>query len=174
MAEVRFLGNVVNLAGEPPRVGERAREFTVHRFSPGEGIVPVTLADLPAKPRLVSVVPSLDTPVCSAQTKMFEQRLAAYGDTVAAYTISVDLPFAQVRWCGVEDVAQMQSLSDYQTHSFGLSWGLLVDEVKLLARAVFVLDADGTVTYAELVPELSDAPAYGPPLAALDSLLRST
>ena len=100
MAEVRFLGNVVNLAGEPPRVGERAREFTVHRFSPGEGIVPVTLADLPAKPRLVSVVPSLDTPVCSAQTKMFEQHLAAYGDKVAAYTISVDLPFAQVRWCG--------------------------------------------------------------------------
>jgi thiol peroxidase len=172
MSQLLFLGNPVHLTGEPPAVGDQAPDFTVHRFVPGEGIVPFTLADLPAKPRLVSVVPSLDTPVCSAQTKMFAERIAAYGDDVAAYTVSVDLPFAQARWCGAEHVENMQSLSDYQTRSFGTSWGMLVDEVKLLARAVFVLDSDGTVTYAEIVPEISHEPAYEPALAALDALVR--
>jgi thiol peroxidase len=172
MTELLFLGNPVHLSAEPPAVGERARDFTVHRFAPGEGIVPVSLDDLPAKPCLVSVVPSLDTPVCSTQTKMFSERLAAYGDRVGAYTVSLDLPFAQARWCGAEGVDNMQTLSDYQTRSFGTSWGMLVDELKLLARAVFVLDADHTVTYAEIVPELSHEPAYAPALAALDALVR--
>jgi thiol peroxidase len=172
MQQLLFLGNPVHLSGDPPEVGEPAREFTAHRFVPGEGIVPFTLADLPAKPTLVSVVPSLDTPVCSTQTKLFAERLAAYGDDVAAYTVSVDLPFAQARWCGAEQVDNMLSLSDYQTRSFGTSWGLLVDEVKLLARSVFVLDAEGTVTYAEVVPEISHEPAYEPALAALDALVR--
>jgi thiol peroxidase len=171
MTQLLFLGNPVHLSGEPPAVGDAAPDFTVHRFVPGEGIVPFALADLPAKPCLVSVVPSLDTPVCSAQTKSFDERLAAYGDAIAAYTVSLDLPFAQMRWCGAEGVDNMESLSDYQDRSFGTSWGLLIDELKLLARAVFVLDADGIVTYAEVVPEVSHAPQYEPALAALDALL---
>lgn len=172
MPKLLFLGNPVHLSGEPPVVGDHAPDFVVHRFAPDEGIVPFTLADLPAKPCLVSVVPSLDTPVCSTQTKMFAERVAAYGDDVAAFTVSLDLPFAQARWCGAEHVDNMRSLSDYQTRSFGTSWGLLVDEVKLLARAVFVLDAEGTVTYAEVVPEITHEPAYEPALAALDELVR--
>jgi thioredoxin-dependent peroxiredoxin len=171
MSEVSFLGNPVHLTGETPAVGESVPDFTVHRFVPGQGIVPFTLGDLPAKPSLVSVVPSLDTPVCSTQTKVFSERLAAYGDDVAAYTVSLDLPFAQARWCGAEGVENMQTLSDYQDRSFGTSWGILVDEIKLLARAVFVLDADHKVTYVEIVPEISDEPMYEPALAALDALV---
>lgn len=172
MPNISFLGNRLHLTGEPPAVGDPAPDFVVHRFIPGEGVIPVSLADLPAKPRLVSVVPSLDTAVCSAQTKEFNARVAAYGDEVAAYTVSLDLPFAQIRWCGTEDVENMQVLSDYQTRSFGTSWGLLVEETKLLARAVFVLDSEGTITYAELVPEITHEPEYEPALAALDALTR--
>jgi thiol peroxidase len=172
MTELLFLGNPVHTTAEAPVVGDQAPAFTAHRFVPGEGILPFTLDDLPAKPTLVSVVPSLDTPVCSTQTKIFNERLAAYGDRVGAYTISLDLPFAQARWCGAEEVENMQTLSDYQNCSFGTSWGMLVDELKLLARAVFVLDADHTVTYTEIVPELSHEPTYAPALAALDALAR--
>src|SRR5258708_26978398 len=112
MAQVSFLGNPLQLSGEPPVAGERAREFTLHRFSPAEGIVAVTLADLPAKPRLLSVVPSLDTPTCSVQTTTFNERLARLGDTIAAYTVSPDLPFAPGRFCGAHGVPNMQALSD--------------------------------------------------------------
>jgi thiol peroxidase len=172
VAQVSFLGNPLTLAGEPPRAGERARDFTLHRFSPDEGMVAVTLADLPAKPRLLSVVPSLDTPVCSVQTTTFEERLSALGDAIAAYTISLDLPFAQARFCGANGVSAMQTLSDYQTRSFGTGWGLLIEEMKLLARAVYVLDPQGTITHAQLVPEISHEPDYEPALAALEDALR--
>lgn len=173
MAEVTFFGNPLHLSGEPPRAGEQARDFTVHRFSPETGITPFTRADLPAKPVLLNVVPSLDTAVCSTQTKTFNERLARYGDAIAAYTVSLDLPFAQARWCGAEDVANVESLSDYQTRSFGTSWGLLIEELKLLARAVFVLDREGTIVYAQLVPEVSHAPDYEPAVASLDAALAS-
>jgi thiol peroxidase len=88
--------------------------------------------------------------------------LAACGDAVAAYTISLDLPFAQARWCGAEGVATMQTLSDWKTRSFGTSWGVLLEETQLLARAIFVLDADGTVTYTQIVPEITHEPEYEP------------
>ena len=93
--------------------------------------------------------------------------LADFGDAVAAYTISLDLPFAQARWCGAERVSTMQTLSDWKTRSFGTSWGVLIEESQLLARAVFVLDAAGTVTYAQVVPEITHEPEYEPLLAAL-------
>lgn len=109
MSAISFRGEPLHLTGEPPRAGERAREFTLHRFSPEEGIVEVMLADLPRKPRLLSVMPSLDTPTCAEQTRSFNARLAAYGDRVAAYAISVDLPFAQHRFCGAERVTRRAS-----------------------------------------------------------------
>jgi thiol peroxidase len=172
--EITFRGDPLHLIGTPPQPGEPARDFTMHRFSPEEGMVEVTLADLPAKPRLLSVVPSLDTPVCSEQTMSFDERLAGYGDRVAAYTISVDLPFAQRRFCDSEGTHNTVTLSDYKTRSFGTSWGMLVDETQLLARGVFVLDADGVVTYAEVVPDISHHPDYDGALRALDNVLAAS
>jgi thiol peroxidase len=169
--EVLGFGKPLHLVGEPPRAGEPARDFEVHRFSPEAGIVPVTLADLPSKPRLLSAVPSLDTPVCSAETTTFDDRLGAFGDAVAAYTVSLDLPFAQARWCSAEGIKVMETLSDWKTRSFGTSWGVLVEEMQLLARAVFVLDADGTVVYTQVVPEITHEPEYEPILAALEQLV---
>jgi thiol peroxidase len=171
VTEVLLFGKPVRLVGEPPRPGEPARDFEVHRFTPDTGLVPVRLADLPAKPRLLSSVPSLDTPVCSLETKTLDERLAAFGDAVAGYTISLDLPFAQARWCGAEGVEAMQALSDWKTRSFGTSWGVLTEETQLLARAVFVLDAAGTVVYTQVVPEITHEPEYEPVLATLESLV---
>jgi thiol peroxidase len=172
MAELLRFGRPVHLVGEPPQRDEPARDFTVHRFTPDKGIVPVTLADLPDKPRLISAVPSLDTPVCSTETKTLNERLAAFGDAVAAYTISLDLPFAQARWCGAEGVRTMQTLSDWKTRSFGTTWGLLVEESQLLCRAVFVLDGAGIVTYAQVVREITHEPEYEPVIAALEQAVR--
>ena len=169
MVEILRFGKPVHLVGEPPQPGDPARDFTVHSFSPETGIVPVTLADLPAKPRILSSVPSLDTPVCSKETVRLNHGLAAFGDAVAAYTISLDLPFAQARWCGAEGVTTMRTLSDWKTRSFGTSWGVLVEETQLLARAIFVLDAGGTVTYTQVVPEITHEPEYEPVLAALEA-----
>jgi thiol peroxidase len=143
----------------------------VHRFTPEDGLVEVTLADLPRQPRLLSVVPSLDTPVCADQTRAFNARLAAYGDGIAAYTISVDLPFAQHRFCGAEHTDRIVALSDYKTRSFGTSWGMLVEESQLLARGVFVLDPGGVVMYAEIVADQVDEPDYDRALRALDEVL---
>jgi thiol peroxidase len=166
-SHVTLRGDPLELAGEPPHAGQRAPDFRMHRFAPDEGLVPVTLADLPRKPRLISVVPSLDTPVCSEQTKAFNQALAQFGERVAAYTVSLDLPFAQNRYCGTEGVDAMQTLSDYQERSFGQNWGMLINDLKLLARGVFVVDPDDTVRYVQVVPEISDYPDYGAALAAL-------
>ncbi len=171
MVEITVFGNPLHLVGTPPEVGESARDFTVIRFSPEEGMVEVTLSDLPQIPRLLSVVPSLDTPTCSAQTRAFNERLHEYEDRVAAYTISLDLPFAQRRFCGDEGIDAMTTLSDYRDRSFGYSWGLLIEETKLLARSVYVLDASGRVVYAQLVSEGTNEPDYGPALEALDALL---
>jgi thiol peroxidase len=169
--KVTARGNEIHLVGEPPQPGEPARDFQVVSFTPETGMAPFTLADLPAKPRLISAVPSLDTPTCSTETKTLNARLAELGDSVAAYTVSVDLPFAQARWCGLEGVDNMTALSDYQTRSFGTNWGMLVDESKLLARGLFVVDAGGTVTYTQIVPEITHEPEYDPVLDALTALL---
>jgi thioredoxin-dependent peroxiredoxin len=171
VATITFLGNELHLVGEPPVAGERARDFLVHGYVAGRGMFPVTWADIAVKPRLISAVPSLDTPVCAQETITLNTRVAELGDAVAAYTVSVDLPFAQARWCGVSDVENMQSLSDYKTRSFGNSWGVLVEETQLLARAVFVVGADDVVTYAQVVPEITHEPDYEPILAALEALI---
>ncbi len=166
MAQIAFKGEPLHLRGEPPRAGDAAPDFTLQN-----GSEPVTLADLPAKPRLLSVVPAIETKTCSQQTKAFNDRLAAYGDRIAAYTVSLDPPDLQARFCSTEGIANMETLSDQPARSFAESWGLLVEETQLLGRAVFVLDADGTITYAQVVPELTHEPDYEPALAALDALL---
>lgn len=164
-AAVTFKGNPLTLAGEAVQVGQSAPDFTLHYYQ--DGLKTITPADLKGKPTIISVVPSLDTPVCATQTKHFNQELAALGDKVNALTVSLDLPFAQGRFCGAEGISNMQTASDYQERSFGNNWGMLIEELKLLARGVFVLDAEGKVAYAETVSEVTNEPNYN---AALDAL----
>lgn len=164
-AAVTFKGNPTTLVGPEVKVGQKAPDFKTLN----SGLGAVTLADTPAKVRLFSVVPSLDTPVCSLQTKKFEEELASFGDNIAAYTVSLDLPFAQKRFCGTEGVKSMSTLSDVHNHSFGQNWGVLIEglPLPLLARSVFVVDKSGTVTYVEYVSEVTAEPKYDAALAAL-------
>src|SRR5436190_24364093 len=129
---ITFKGNPVTLVGPQLKVGDKAPDFRCLTSA----LAPVGIADTPAKPRLFSVVPSLDTPVCSLQTKKFEESLAGMKDKVASYTVSLDMPFAQKRFCGAESVSNMTTLSDVHDHSFGKAFGVLLDglPLKLLAR----------------------------------------
>ncbi len=121
--------------------------------------------------RLITVVPSLDTGVCDTMTRKFNEKAAQLPDSVVVYTISLDLPFAQKRWCGNAGVEKVQTLSDYQDRSFGLAYGVLIKELKLLARAVFVIDQKGMVAYREIVPEVTQEPDYEAALAAVQKLV---
>jgi thiol peroxidase len=161
---VTFKGGPVTLVGPQLKPGDKAPDFKTLKV-----LDFVSLADTPAKARMFSVVPSLDTPVCSTQTKKFDDALAALGDKVAAYTVSLDLPFAQKRFCTDKAIATMTSLSDVHNHSFGQNWGTLIEglPLPLLTRAVFVVDKSGTITYAEYVPEVTSEPNYDAALKAL-------
>jgi thiol peroxidase len=168
---VTFKGNPLTLVGDEVKVGSSAPDFDLVRYADG-GMQHIRKADLAGKPAIISVVPSLDTPVCQVQTKTFNQRLAALGDTVTALTVSLDLPFAMNRFCGAEDIKAMKTGSDYMDRSFGTKWGVLIDELKILARAVFVLDSKGVVQYAQVVTEVASEPDYDAALDALSALAR--
>jgi len=168
---VTFKGTPLTLAGDAVKPGQPAPDFTLHYFQ--DGLKTVTLADLKGKPSIVSVVPSLDTPVCQVQTKRFNQEVAALGDQINALTVSLDLPFAQGRFCGAEGITNMRVASDYQDRNFGQNWGMLIEELKLLARGVFVLDSNGNVVYTETVGEVTSEPDYDSALAALKQQLGS-
>ena len=164
--EVTFKSKPVTLVGKRLKVGDKAPNFSCLKV-----LDAVTLADTPAKARLFSVVPSLDTGVCSMQTKKFNEQLASVKDKVAAYTFSLDLPFAHKRFCDAENVANIQSLSDVHDHSFGQNYGVLIEglPLPLLSRAVFVVDKNNVITYAEYVPEVTDHPNYDAAMAALQA-----
>ncbi len=166
-AAVLFKGNPATLLGSEVKVGDTAPDFRVV----DNGLQPVTLATATGKIRLIAVVPSLDTPVCDTMTRQFNQDVANFPDSVVVYTISVDLPFAQKRWCGNAGIDKVQTLSDYQDRSFGLNYGLLLKELKLLARAVYVIDQNDKVVYVELVPEVTAEPNYTAALEAVKKLL---
>lgn len=162
---VTLKGGGLTLIGPELKAGDKAPDFACA----GGLKEVVTLAQTPAKARLFSVVPSLDTPTCSIQTKKFGEQLAALGDKVACYTVSTDLPFAQTRFCGAENVTSMKNLSDVHNQSFGKAYGVLIDglAIPLLARAVFVVDGSGTIKHAEYVSEVANEPNYDAALAAL-------
>ncbi len=162
---ITFKGNAMTLAGNALAVGSPAPAFELHYAD--AGIKKLTLEDLKGKPTIISVVPSLDTPTCAIQTKRFNQELGAMAGKINAVTVSRDLPFAQARFCGAEDVKLMRTASDYQTHKFGDDYGLTIEELKLLTRAVFVLDSKGVVTYKEIVKEVTQEPDYAKALEAL-------
>jgi thiol peroxidase len=160
-------GTGLTLLGTELKAGDRAPDFTCATGMTDK----LGLSATPAKPRLFSVVPSLDTRVCSIQTKRFNDALAALGDRVACYTVSLDLPFAQSRFCGAEGIRNMQTLSDTHDHSFGTNYGVLIEglAMPLLARAVFVVDSKGVLTHAEYVGEVTSEPNYETALKALEA-----
>jgi len=166
---VTFKGTPMTLAGEAVKAGQPAPDFTLHYFE--GGLKTIKLADLKGKPTILSVVPSLDTGVCAIQTKRFNEQLAALKDKVNAVTVSLDLPFAMNRFCGAEHIANMRVGSDYQDRNFGKSYGMLIEELKLLARGTFVLDANGKVVHAETVPEVTSEPNYDAAMTALKGSL---
>ena len=166
MVQVTFKNGPVTLIGNEVKVGDQAPDFTVL----DNGLSPVTLKDSEGKIRLFSVVPSLDTGVCDAQTRRFNEAAAELGDNVVIYTVSVDLPFAQKRWCGAAGIDAVQTVSDHRDLSFGEAYGVYIQELRLLARAIFVVDASGKVTYVEYVPEATDHPNYEAAIAAVRAL----
>ncbi len=166
---VTFKGNPLTLAGNEVKVGQQAPDFKLHYFD--GGLKELKLADLKGKPTLLSVVPSLDTPVCATQTKTFNTKLGELGDKINAVTVSVDLPFAQNRFCGAEGIKNLRTASDYQDRAFGKDYGTLIEELKILSRAIFVLDANGKVVYTQYVPEVASEPDYDAALKALKSVL---
>ena len=164
---VTLLGNPVTLAGSPVAVGDPAPSFTVSNG----GLEPVDVLALPAKVKILVAVPSLDTPVCDLEVRRFNQEATALGDDVAVAVISMDLPFAQARWCGANGIDQVTTYSDHKDADFAGKFGLLMKEVRLLARAVLVVDQAGTVAYEQIVPEVADEPDYEAALAVVKNLV---
>ena len=158
-----FKGGPLTLIGPELKAGDKAPDFKLI----DTGLKAVTLADSKGKTRLISVVPSIDTPVCDLQTKRFNQEAAKLPANVAVLTVSMDLPFAQSRWCGVAGADKVQMLSDYQEHAFGQAYGVLIKELQLLSRAIFVIGADDKIQYAEYVKEITMHPDYEKALQSL-------
>jgi thiol peroxidase len=160
--QITFKGNPLHLEGEPVEVGQKAPEFT----AVGNDLAPVNLSDHKGKTLIIASVPSLDTGVCSMETKRFNEEAGKLGD-VDVLVVSMDLPFAQKRWCGAEGVENVATVSDYRDAEFGRNYGVLIKELRLLARAVFVVDSDGVIRYIQLVPEMAEEPDYDAVLAAV-------
>jgi len=156
-----FLGNPLTLLGQELKPGDPAPDFTLV----GPGLTEVSLNNSAGKVRLLSCVPSLDTPVCSTETQRWEQERAGIGD-VELLTVSMDLPFAQQRWCAATGV-QHTTVSAHKNEQFGTDYGVLVKELRVLDRAVFVIDKDDTIRYAEYVTEIAHEPDYDKALEAL-------
>jgi len=163
---ITFKGNPMTLLGPDISVGATAPDFQVV----DNGLQPVTLASHKGKVLLLAVVPSLDTPVCDTMTRKFNEEAAKLPASVVVLTVSLDLPFAQKRWCGNAGIDRVQTVSDYQERSFGLNYGVLIKELKLLARSVFVLDKKGKIAYREIVKEVTAEPDYAAALTVAKQL----
>jgi thioredoxin-dependent peroxiredoxin len=167
----------LTLLGLELKVGQKAPEFSLAPPNPrvelAANATAISLGQSSGKVRLISVVPSVDTPVCDLQTRHFEDEANAY-ENVVFYTISMDLPFALFRYCGANGVTRMQALSDYREGSFGVSYGVLIKELRLLSRAIFIIDKDGTVKYVQYVKEISQPVDFDSALAALKGLVGSS
>ncbi len=164
---VQFKGNPITLVGPELKAGDKAPEFVLNKSL----VETVSLSDYAGKIKLISVVPSIDTGVCDAQTRRFNEEAAALGENVAILTVSVDLPFAQARWCGAAGIDKVVLLSDYKAHSFGEAYGVYIKELGLDHRAIFVIDANDTVKYVEYLPEMTEHPDYENAIAAVKELL---
>jgi thiol peroxidase len=158
---ITLRGNPFTLVGPEVRVGDKAPDFVAVKGD----LSPFQFSETSGKVRIISSVPSLDTPVCDAQTRRFNEEVTNLPG-VEVYTLSMDLPFAQKRWCGAADANHIVTLSDYREASFGQAYGTLIKELRLDARAVFVVDANDVVQHAEYVGEIASHPNYEAALEA--------
>ena len=164
---ITMKGNPLTLVGPKLSAGDSAPDIEVL----DNDLNPVKLSSFNGKICVLSVVPSLDTPVCDIQTRKFNDAAGKLGDDVAILTISMDLPFAQKRWCGAAGVDQVTTFSDHRDAAFGEAYGVLIKELRLLARAIFVVDRQGTVQYTQLVKEVTEEPDYEAVLDAVKKLV---
>lgn len=162
-----FKGNPITLVGPELKAGDSAPDFVLSKNLLEE----VSLSDYAGKIKLISVVPSLDTGVCDAQTRRFNSEAAELGDDVVILTVSMDLPFAQARWCGAAGIDRVITLSDHKTASFGHAYGVLINEFRLDMRSIFVIDKNNTLIYVEYLNEMTEHPNYEEALAAVKNLL---
>lgn len=163
---ITFKGNPMTLLGPEIRTGDKAPDFRVV----DNGLATVTLADFRGKVKIISAVPSLDTPVCDTETRRFNEEAAKLPGNTVVLTVSVDLPFAQKRWCAAAGVDRVKTLSDYQDRSFASAYGVLIKELKLLSRSIFVVDSNDVVRYVQHVKEVTNEPDYGAVLGAVKSV----
>lgn len=164
---VTFQGAPLTLVGDEVQVGQQAPAFTAL----ANDLSPATLADYAGKTVILASAPSLDTPVCDMEIRRFNQEAASLSEDIVILTISMDLPFAQARWCGAAGVDKVKTLSDHRDASFGQAYGLLIKELRLLARAVLVVDKTGRLAYMELVKEIASEPDYAAAIAAAKQLV---
>jgi thiol peroxidase len=166
-AKITMHGNPLTLVGSELKPGDAAPD--VELFD--NDLNKVSLSSFKGKVCVVSTVPSLDTPVCDMETRRFNQEAAGFGPDVVVVTVSMDLPFAQKRWCGAAGIDQVTTLSDYYDASFGQAYGVLIKELKLLARAIFILDRNGIIQYIQLVKEVAEEPDYNAVIDAVQKLI---
>lgn len=164
MMNITFKGSKINIEGKELKVGDKAPDFNLTNNS----LENVSLSDTKGK-RIFVVVPSVDTPVCDREVRRFNEE-ASKLEGVNIYVVSMDLPFAQGRWCGAAGVDKVTTLSDYKNRDFGQNYGVYIKELGLLARAIFVIDANNTIKYVEYCSEVSNDPDYEKALAAVKGL----
>jgi thiol peroxidase len=164
---VTFKGTPVTLLGPALKAGDKAPDFRVVDTA----LTPVTLADFTGKIKIISAVPSLDTPVCDMETRRFNKEAAGLPDKTVILTVSMDLPFAQSRWCGAAGIDRVKTLSDYREKSFALAYGVLIKELQLLTRSIFIVDSSDTIRYIQYVGEITNEPDYAAVLAAAKELV---
>lgn len=163
---ITFGGNPLTLVGPEIKVGAKAPDF----YALNSKLQPVKLSDFDGKVRIVSVFPSIDTPVCAAQTRRFNVEAANLGD-VQILTVSCDLPFALGRFCAAEGIDKEITLSDHKELDFGLKYGFAIDELRLLSRGVVVVDKDGVVKHVEYVKEITEEPDYDSAIEAVKKII---
>ena len=164
---ITFQGAPLTLVGDGLNLRDKAPDFSLL----DNDLRPASLANFKGRVCLISTVPSLDTPVCDVETRRFNEEASKLSRDVAVLTVSMDLPFAQKRWCGAAGITRVQTLSDHRDASFGQSYGVLIKELRLLARAVFVVDREGVIQYEELVSEIVNEPNYDTALSAAKKLV---
>ena len=163
---ITMKGQPLTLLGKEVKVSEPAQDFEVL----ANDLSAVKLSSYRGKVCIISSVPSLDTSVCDTMTRRFNQEAVNLGDDIVVLTISMDLPFAQTRWCGAADAKNVQTLSDHRDATFGTAFGVLIKELRLLARAVFLVDKEGIVRYVQIVSELTNEPDYEAVLQAVKDI----
>jgi len=164
---VTFAGNPLTLTGNEVKVGDKAPDFK----AVDKDLSEVRFSDFAGKVKIISVTPSLDTPVCNLQARKFEEEAGALGDKIAVINISMDLPFAIARFCAGAGIKNIRTLSDHREASFGNAYGVLIKELRLLARTIFVIDRSDTIRYIEVVPEITNEPDYDTAIAEAKKLI---